>query len=106
LRSNTVTGNKLGGLLLQAEVKDCLVKDNVGHVTETSGIARGCSPITIAHGLAPSVDLTRIRITLGAKGDKPLRTSRRVNPRDKAKIDIFHNGEGPADIAWIAHAQE
>ena len=104
--NNTVRGNKLGGLFVQAGVKDCLVKDNAGHLTEASGIARGRSPITIAHGLAPSVDPTTIRITLGAMGDKPLRTSWRVNPQDKSRIDIFHDGDGPADIAWSAHAHE
>ena len=99
---NNLTGNKLGGVLVQGGVMDCLLKNNAGHVTESSGIATGHSPITVAHGLDPSIDPTRIRITLGVRGDKPLRTSWRINPRDKAKIDIFHDGEGPADIAWSA----
>jgi purine nucleosidase len=104
--NNTATGNKLGGLLVQADVKDCLVKNNAGYVTESSGIASGRSPLTVAHGLAASIGPSTIRVTLGAKGDKPLRTSWRVNPRDQAKIDIFHDGDGPADVAWTAHARE
>jgi len=104
--NNNLAGNKRGSLLLEGGVAECVLKDNAGYITENSGIARGRSPITVAHGLAPSVDPTRISVTLGAKGDKPLRISWRVNPQDRAKIDIFHDGDGPADIAWIAHAQE
>jgi hypothetical protein len=100
--NNNLRGNKLGGLLVQAGVTNCFFKNNAGHVTETSGIATGRSPITVAHGLDPLVDLTRIRITLGVRGDKPLRTSWRVNPQDRAKIDIFHDGQGTAEIAWSA----
>ena len=76
--NNRVAGNKLGGLFVHADVKDCLVKNNVGYITENSGIARGRSPITIAHGLAPSVDPTTIRVTLGAKGDKRKRRDKPV----------------------------
>jgi hypothetical protein len=97
---NHLTGNKRGGLSAERGLGECVTKNNAGYVTENSGTARGRSPICVAHGLDPSIDAAKIRVALSVVGDRPLRTSWRIHPQDQTKIDIFHDGEGQAEIVW------
>ncbi|NOX54662.1 MAG: right-handed parallel beta-helix repeat-containing protein [Planctomycetes bacterium] len=94
VNGNNVRANKLGGVLLQEGATQCHIHDNQGYRTESHGMAKGSSPITIRHGLcsAPSA------VQLTPRGPQPVRLSYEA---DAIEIRIHHDAE-LAEVCWQA----
>ena len=66
-------------------------------MTENSGIAKGASPITVAHGLSYVTNATRIMVVITAWNAT---VTGQVTTRDASNFYITHTGTATATFSW------